>query len=118
MSILNMYKPIRNTNVNLYVEAFGDDDYETQQTKIKIIDKIKRDIRSIRLEEQQTIIGYSQFLKEKYNHYKQSLAIVGSIGDEGGSAGNPNKVPKWFENAIKYGGEYVTYEGNFVVYSG
>jgi hypothetical protein len=52
-------------------------------------------------------------LREKYEGYKNSLAIEGAIGDEGG--GN---TPSWFRNAIKYGGEFVKYNGEIVLYGG
>lgn len=113
MSILSPFKPIIKSNVSLYMEAFGNDDYETKLNKLKIIDKVKEDKDLLKREQFDNFRDYEKMLKEKYEGYKQSLAIVGAIGDDGGSA-----APHWFKNAVKYNGEFVKYNGEIVTYKG
>jgi hypothetical protein len=115
--LLNPFKPIIKSDVNIYVEAFGDDDYETRYNKTLIINKVKSDREQLKRENFNNYRDYETMLREKYEAYKQSLAIVGSIGDEGGSNGR-RRLPTWFKNAVTYGGEYVTYDGQIVQYGG
>lgn len=113
MSILNSFKQIIKSDVSIYVEAFGDDDYETRYNKTLIINKVKEDSEVLKRENYNNYRDYETMLREKYENYKQSLAIVGAIGDEGGS-----HAPLWFRKAVKYNGEFVKYNGQIVTYSG
>ena len=113
MNILSPFKEIRKTNVQMYVEAFGDDDYETRYNKTLIINKVKADKETLKRENYNNYRDYEKMLREKYENYKQSLAIVGAVGDEGGS-----HAPAWFRKAVKYNGEFVKYNGEIVIYSG
>lgn len=97
----------------MYVEAFGDDDYDTRYKKTLIINQVKKDADQLKREGYDNYRDYETMLREKYEGYKSSLAIEGAIGDEGG--GN---TPSWFRNAVKYGGEFVKYNGEIVLYGG
>lgn len=113
MNILSPFKPINKTDINLYVEAFGDDDYDTRYKKTLIINRVKQDKEQLKREKFNNYQDYETMLREKYESYKNSLAIVGAIGDEGGAS-----TPRWFKNAVKYNGEYVKYNGQIVTYAG
>jgi hypothetical protein len=111
--LLNPFKPIIKSDVNLYVEAFGNDDYETRYKKTLIINKVKQDREQLKRENFNNYRDYETMLREKYEGYKNSLAIVGAIGDEGGS-----NAPRWFKNAVKHNGEFVKFNGQIVQYGG
>lgn len=113
MSILQNFKPIIKSDVAIYVEAFGDDDYDTRYKKTLIINQVKKDTDQLKREGYDNYRDYETMLREKYEGYKNSLAIVGAIGDEGGS-----HAPAWFRNAVKYNGEFVKYNGEIVTYGG
>lgn len=113
MNILSPFKEIKKTNVLMYVEAFGDDDYETRHKKLSVINKVKEDKEVLKRKNFNSYYDYEKMLKEKYTGYKRSLGIEGRIGDEGGDG-----MPRWFKNAVKYNGQFVTYNGELVTYSG
>ncbi len=112
-NILNPFKPIIKSDVNVYVEAFGNDDYETRCNKILIIKKLKKDVNNLKRSNHNNYVDYENMLKEKYEYYKKSLQIQSNVGDDGGSY-----APVWFKNAVKHNGEYVKHNGEFVTYSG
>lgn len=113
MSILSPFKSIIKSDVSVYVEAFKDDDYNTRYKKTLIINKIKEDKELLKRKNFDNYLDYEKMLREKYDSYRKSLAIVGPIGDGGGDS-----TPAWFRKAVKYNGEFVKYNGEIVTYSG
>lgn len=116
-NILNNFKPIIKSDVSMYVECFGNDDYDTRFKKNLIIDQIKKDKNKLKREHYDNYRDYEMMLKEKYISYKQSLEIQEGVGIEDISSGS-NVAPNWFKKAIKYNGEFVKYNGELILYDG